>query len=106
MLIEFRDPAGEGANTSPRPVGIIGAAFGAIVSSLIDGVVMPFVGLVHGQIDSSRLVHVSGDPNSVPVAARSDRRAVTSNIGLFINAVVNSSVSPLVCFSSSRALTV
>jgi large conductance mechanosensitive channel len=106
VLTQFRDLAEGGNDISPRFGGIIGAAFGAIVSSLIDDAVAPVAGFLHERTDSSNLPSVTGNPNDVPVAAFTGPGRGVSNIGLFTNAVVNSSVSPLVCFSSSRALTV
>jgi large conductance mechanosensitive channel len=88
---------------------INGAAFGAIVSSLVDDVFMPVTGRILGQIDFSNLFVVLGNPNNVPVPSLAAAKAAgvaTLNIGLFTNAVVSSSLSPLCCSSSSRAPTV
>ncbi len=86
-----------------------GAAFGAIASSLVDDVFMPVIGLILGQTDFSKLFVVLSNPNNVPVpslAAAEAAGVATLNIGLFTNAVVSSSLSPLCCSSSSRASTV
>ncbi len=70
MLKEFKEFALKG-NMMDMAVGIvIGAAFGAIIKSLVDDVLMPVIGLFVGDIDFSTLV-------LGPV-----------NIGLFINAIV------------------
>ncbi len=70
MLKEFKEFALRG-NMVDMAVGIIiGAAFGALVKSLVDDVLMPIIGLFIGDVDFSALV-------LGPV-----------NIGLFINAVV------------------
>jgi len=106
VLTQSRDLAEGGNDISPRIGGISGTAIGAIVSSLIEDATDPLIGLLHEPADLSNLPSVTSNPNSVPVPALRGRDQGLSNIGLFINAVVNSSVSPLVCFSSSRALTV
>jgi len=106
VLTQSRDLAEGGNDISPRIGGISGAAIGAIVSTLIDDAAHPVIGLFHEPVELSNLASVPSNPNSVPVQALRSRDQGMSNIGLFINAVVNSSVSPLVCFSSSRALTV
>lgn len=89
MLKEFKEFALKG-NVLDMAVGIIiGAAFGAIVSSLVDDVIMPPIGLLLGGVDFSQLFVVlkgSGDYNTI--AEAQEAGAVTWNIGLFINAVI------------------
>lgn len=75
MLKEFKEFAMKG-NMIDMAVGIIiGAAFGAIISSLVDDVFMPIIGLLVGGIDFS----------SWTLALSEE---VTLNIGNFINAIV------------------
>jgi large conductance mechanosensitive channel len=87
MLREFREFALKG-NVLDMAVGlIIGAAFGAIVSSLVDDIIMPPIGLLLGGVDFSQLFVVlrgSGEYNTV--AQAKEAGAVTWNVGLFINA--------------------
>jgi large conductance mechanosensitive channel len=89
MLREFREFALKG-NVLDMAVGlIIGAAFGAIVSSLVDDIIMPPIGLLLGGVDFSQLFIVlrgSGEYNTV--AQAKEAGAVTWNVGLFINAVI------------------
>ncbi len=89
MLKEFKEFALKG-NVLDMAVGIIiGAAFGAIVSSLVDDVIMPPIGLLLGGVDFSQLFVVlkgGGDYNTI--AEAQDAGAVTWNIGLFINALI------------------
>jgi large conductance mechanosensitive channel len=92
MLKEFREFAIKG-NALDLAVGIIiGAAFGAIVSSLVDDIIMPPVGLVLGGVDFSNLfiTFKYGNPPGpyASVEAAKAAGAVTWNIGLFINAVI------------------
>jgi len=89
MLKEFRDFALRG-NVLDLAVGIIiGAAFTAIVSSLVDDIIMPPIGLLLGGVDFSQLfVTLKGDGTYNTVAQAKDAGAVTWNLGLFINAVI------------------
>ena len=101
MFKEFRDFALKG-NVVDLAIGvIIGAAFGLIVSSLVDDVFMPIIGLGLGHIDFSNLFVVLSNPNNVPVAslaAAKDAGVSTLNIGLFINAVVKFLIVAFVLF--------
>ncbi len=89
MLQEFKEFALRG-NVLDMAVGIvIGAAFGVIVSSLVDDIIMPPIGLVLGGVDFSQLFLVlegEGTFNTIEQAKAAG--AVTWNIGLFINAVI------------------
>lgn len=93
MLKEFREFAIRG-NVVDMAVGIIiGGAFGTIVRSLVDDVIMPPIGLLLGNVDFSNLLLVMrpGDPAG-PYATPADAAAagaVTLNYGTFINTVVS-----------------
>jgi large conductance mechanosensitive channel len=89
MLKEFKEFALKG-NVVDLAVGIIiGAAFTAIVSSLVDDIIMPPIGLLTGGVDFSQLfVVLKGDGPYNTVQQAKDAGAVTWNIGLFINAVI------------------
>ena len=89
MLKEFRDFALKG-NVLDLAVGIIlGAAFTTIVSSLVDDVIMPPIGLIAGGVDFSQLfVVLDGEGEFNTIAQAEEAGAVTWNIGLFINAVI------------------
>ena len=89
MLKEFRDFALKG-NVLDLAVGvIIGLAFGAVVSSLVDDIIMPPIGLILGGVDFSQLfVVLKGDGDFNTVAQAKEAGAVTWNIGLFINAII------------------
>jgi large conductance mechanosensitive channel len=71
---------------------VIGAAFGAIVKSLVDDIIMPPIGLVVGRLDFSNLFFVLKNGTTAPpyktVAAAHDAGAVTLNYGSFINNVI------------------
>ncbi len=94
MLKEFRDFAMRG-NVVDMAVGIIiGAAFGAIVKSLVDDVIMPPIGMLLGNVDFSNLFVVlkQGSKAVGPYASLAEAHAagaVTLNYGLFINTVIS-----------------
>jgi large conductance mechanosensitive channel len=72
---------------------IIGAAFGKIVTSLVDDVIMPPLGLLIGKVDFSELFWVLHSPEGAPevfktIDAAKKAGAVTLNYGLFINTIL------------------
>lgn len=101
MFKEFRDFAIKG-NMVDLAIGvIIGAAFGAIVSSMVDDIFMPIIGLILGGLDFSNMFIVLNNPNDVAVpslAAAQEAGVATMNIGLFINALVKFFIIALVLF--------
>src|SRR6185437_7742428 len=89
MWKEFRDFAMRG-NVLDLAIGvIIGAAFGKIVTSLVNDIIMPPLGLALGEVDfSSLFINLSGTHyNSLAEAKAAG--AATLNVGLFINAVID-----------------
>jgi large conductance mechanosensitive channel len=94
MLKEFREFAMRG-NVVDMAVGIIiGGAFGTIVRSLVDDVLMPPIGLLLGGVDFSNLFLVlrEGAATAGPYAALAQAKAagaVTVNYGVFLNAIVS-----------------
>src|SRR5688572_32372815 len=101
MFKEFREFALRGSVVDLAIGVIIGAAFGAIVSSLVDDVFMPIIGLIIGGIDFSNLFIVLSNPDNIAVpslAAAKDAGVATLNIGLFINAVVKFTIIAFVLF--------
>ena len=93
MFKEFKEFAMKG-NVVDMAVGIIiGAAFGLIVKSLVDDVIMPPIGVLLGGVDFSSLFWVlkAGKvPGPYPtVALAKQAGAVTLNIGVFINTIIN-----------------
>jgi large conductance mechanosensitive channel len=89
MLKEFREFAMRG-NVLDMAVGVvIGAAFGKIVTSFVNDILMPPLGLLLGKVDFSNLfVSLSGQ--SYPsVAAAKAAGAATLNYGLFLNTILD-----------------
>jgi large conductance mechanosensitive channel len=105
MLKEFKEFALKG-NVIDLAIGIIiGAAFGAIVSSLVDDIIMPPIGLLLGGVDFSQLFVVldgEGDFNTIEQAKEAG--AVTWNIGLFINAVIKFLIVAFAVFLLVKAI--
>ena len=89
MLNEFKEFAVKG-NMVDMAVGIImGGAFGTIVKSLVDDVLMPPIGMLMGGVDFSDL-HVSLDGQQyASLEAAKEAGAATINYGLFINACIS-----------------
>ena len=101
MFKEFREFALRGSVVDLAIGVIIGAAFGAIVSSLVDDVFMPIIGLILSGIDFSNLFIVLNNPTgaAVPsVAFAKENGIATLNYGLFINAVVKFVIIAFVLF--------
>ena len=93
MFKEFKEFAVKG-NVMDMAVGIIiGAAFGAIVTSFVNDVIMPPVGLLLGNVDFTNLFMVLKE-GKIPspyesLAAAKAAGAVTMNIGVFINTIIS-----------------
>jgi large conductance mechanosensitive channel len=93
MLKEFKEFAVKG-NMLDMAVGIIiGAAFGTIISSLVNDVLMPPIGLMMGGVDFADLFMTlsAGDPAGpyATLAAAQEAGAVTINYGIFINSLIS-----------------
>ena len=88
MLKEFREFAMRG-NVIDLAVGvIIGAAFGAIVTSLVNDIIMPPIGLILGGVDFSNLfINLSG-PHFESLAEAQKAGAATINYGVFLNQII------------------
>jgi len=93
MFKEFKEFAMRG-NVLDMAVGIVvGAAFGAIVTSFVADVIMPPIGLLLGNIDFSSLFIILKE-GKVPgpyasLAAAKAAGAVTVNYGVFLNTIIS-----------------
>ena len=98
MLQEFKKFALQG-NVLDMAVGIIiGASFGKIITSIVNDVLMPPIGLLVGRVDFSGLfVNLSGTPYATLVEAKA-AGAPTINYGLFLNTVLDFVIVALVIF--------
>jgi large conductance mechanosensitive channel len=108
MLKEFKEFAMRG-NVVDLAVGvIIGGAFGTIVKSLVDDVLMPPVGLMLGGVDFSNLFLVLKQGTAPgPFYKLADAKAagaVTINYGLFINSIISFLIVAFAVFIVVRAI--
>ena len=98
MLKEFRAFAMRG-NVIDMAVGVIvGAAFGKIVSSLVNDVLMPPIGKLMGNVDFTNLFVVLGAQRFDSLKAAKDAGAATINYGLFINTLIDFIIVAFVIF--------
>jgi large conductance mechanosensitive channel len=102
MFKEFKEFAVRG-NVIDMAVGIvIGAAFGAIVGSFVADVVMPPIGMLLGKVDFSNLFIVLKEgavaAPYASLAAAKEAGAVTLNLGIFINTIINFLIIALAVF--------
>ena len=93
MFKEFKEFAMRG-NVVDMAVGIIiGAAFGSIVKSMVDDVIMPPIGLLLGNVDFGNLfVVLKQGATAAPYASLADAQAagaVTINYGAFVNTLIS-----------------
>ena len=108
MLKEFKEFAVKG-NMVDMAVGImIGAAFGAIVTSLVNDVIMPPIGLMLGGLDFSSLFIVLKEGTTpgpyFTVAEAKAAGAVTLNYGLFFNAMISFFLIAVVLFMMVKGM--
>jgi large conductance mechanosensitive channel len=86
---------------------IMGVAFAAVVTSLVNDIIMPAVGLGLGGLDMTNLFAVikEGDPAGPynTVALAKEAGAVTINYGIFINAILTFIIVALVLFFIMKA---
>jgi large conductance mechanosensitive channel len=104
MFKEFRAFIARGNVLDLAVAVIIGAAFGKIVTSLVEGVLMPPLGLVLGRVDFSSLFivldHSKGTPASLAQAKTAGIPVIA--YGAFLNDVVNFVILAFVIFLLAR----
>jgi large conductance mechanosensitive channel len=89
VLKEFKEFAMRGSVMDLAVGVIIGAAFGKIVSSLVEDVIMPPIGRLLGHVDFSGLfINLSGKTYETLADAKA-HNAATLNYGIFLNTVIN-----------------
>lgn len=97
MIREFREFIMRGSVMDMAIGIIIGAAFGTIVTSLVNDVLMPPIGIILAGIDFKNL-HI------VLKAAEGNKAAVQINYGAFLNAVINFLIVGFVIFILVKGL--
>lgn len=104
MLKEFRELALRG-NVLDLAIGVIvGAAFGKIVTSLVNDVLMPPIGLLTGGVDFSSLFLNLSDTAYASLAEAQVAGAATLNYGVFINVVIQFLIVAWVVFLLVRGV--
>ena len=104
MLKEFRDFAMRGNVMDLAIAVIIGGAFGKIIASLVNDILMPFIGLLLGGLSFSGLfVSLDGNAYATLEAAQA-AGAATLNYGMFIQAIVDFVIVAFVIFLLVRAM--
>jgi large conductance mechanosensitive channel len=89
VLKEFKEFAMRGSVLDLAVGVIIGAAFGKVVSSLVDDVLMPPLGRLIGHVDFSSLFINLTNVHYDSLAAAKAAGAATLNYGLFLNTIIN-----------------
>ena len=104
MFREFREFAMRG-NVVDLAVGIIiGAAFGKIITSLVNDIIMPPIGLLLGRVDfSSLFINLSGQ-SFTSLAEAKAAGAPTINYGVFLNTVIDFVIVALAIFLLVRSI--
>jgi large conductance mechanosensitive channel len=104
MWKEFREFAARG-NVIDLAVGvIIGAAFGRIVSSLVDDVIMPPIGMALGGVDFASMFVALNGVSYPTIAAAKAAAAPTINYGTFINTIIQFLIVAFVVFLLVRQI--
>lgn len=108
MLKEFREFAMKG-NVVDMAIGIVvGAAFGAIVNSLVSDVIMPPFGVLLGNVDfSSLFIVLKGGKIAGPYISLAEAKAagaVTINYGVLINAIISFLIVAFAMFTVVRSM--
>lgn len=84
---------------------VIGAAFTAVVNSLVKDIFTPVIGLLIGGVDFSNLFVILKGPSEPTLAAARHAGAVTLNFGLFLNAILQFLIVGFAVFWVVKALT-
>jgi large conductance mechanosensitive channel len=109
MLKEFKSFIDRGNLLQLAVAFILGVTFAAVITSLVNDIIMPAVGLALGGHDVTNLFVVIKDGLTVPadgygtLAAAQAAGAVTINYGLFINAIIIFIIVALVLFFMVKA---
>ena len=106
MLKEFKEFAMKGPVIELAVGVIIGAAFGKIVSSLVDDIIMPPIGRILGNVDFANLFVNLSDKDYPSVAAAKAAGAATLNYGIFFNTILNFLIIAFVLFLIIRQINI
>jgi large conductance mechanosensitive channel len=104
MLKEFREFAARGNVIDLAVAVIIGAAFGKIVTSVVNDLLMPPIGMALGRVDFADLFVALDGGSYQSVEAAKAAGAPTINYGLFINSVIEFLIIAFVVFLLVRQI--
>jgi large conductance mechanosensitive channel len=104
VLKEFKEFAMRGSVLDLAVGVIIGAAFGKVISSLVDDVLMPPLGRLIGKVDFSNLFINLGDTHVETLAEAKQHGVPTLNYGNFLNTIINFLIVALAIFLLVRAV--
>jgi large conductance mechanosensitive channel len=104
VIKEFREFIMRGNVVDLAIAVVIGAAFGAIVNSLVKDIIMPIVGYALGGVDFANLFIVLGGGSYATLADAQAAGAATINYGIFINTIITFLVVALAMFFVVKAL--
>jgi large conductance mechanosensitive channel len=104
MMKEFKEFAMRGPVVDLAVGVIIGAAFGKIITSLVDDIIMPPIGRMLGNVDFANLFVNLSDREYSSVAAAKAAGAATINYGIFFNTILNFLIIAFVLFLIIRQI--
>lgn len=104
MLKEFKEFISKGSVMDLAVGVIIGGAFSKIVSSLVDDIIMPIVGLLLGGADISNYFVTLDGGKYATLAEAQEAGAATLNYGLFITQIINFLIIAFVIFMMVKAV--
>jgi len=104
MLKEFREFIARGNVVELAIAVVIGAAFGRVINSLVEGVIMPPIGLLLGNVDFSNLfLDLSGE-RPLSLAEAELKGLPVIKVGAFLNDVITFLIIALVIFLIVKAI--
>src|SRR5260221_8091357 len=106
MLKEFKEFIARANIIDLAVAVIIGVAFGKIVTSFVDGIIMPPIGLLLGKVDFASLFYVLDKSKGMPVSLADAKAKAIPVIayGAFINDIINFLIIALVIFLLVKAI--
>ena len=104
MLKEFRDFIARGNVIDLAVAVIIGAAFGKIITSLVDGIIMPPIGMLLGKVDFANLVIDLSGQHPASLADAKAKGLPVIAYGAFINDIIGFLIIAFVIFLIIKAM--
>ena len=104
MLKEFRDFIARGNVLDLAVAVIIGTAFGKIITSLVEGVIMPPIGLLLGKVDFSNLIIDLSGQHPASLAFAKEKGLPVIAYGAFLNDVIIFLIVAFVVFMIVKAV--